>query len=75
MHTSHNSGETLQEIDEMGIEILDCIPKGCDLSPIEQVWAKLKDNLYEKRQFLKNKKDVWRYSKEYFYSDAMNSFV
>ena len=75
MHTIHYSEETIQEIDEMGIQLLDWIPKVYDLSPIEHVWAKLKDHLYEKRQFLKNKKDVLRYSKEYFHNDAINSFI
>lgn len=45
-----------------GIEELEWFPKGCDLNPIEHVWSFIKDQLYNVKDKLKNKSDVFKFS-------------
>ena len=53
---------------EANIEVLDWMPKGCDISIIEHVWAAMKDYLYNKRTKIRKQDDVWKFAKIFFYS-------
>ena len=49
----------MDALESTGLEILPWIPKGCDISIIENVWALLKDHLADNVDKIKNKNDVW----------------
>ena len=65
----------MDALEEAGLEILPWIPKGCDISPIENVWAMLKDHLVDNISKIKNKKDVWEIASDYFISDHITQFI
>lgn len=51
------------------------MPKGCDVSIIENVWGFCKDVLYNRRTELKNKADVYRIGREAFFSEDATNFI
>lgn len=72
-HTSKSSLEFLKK--EHQIPCLTWMDKGADLNPIEEVWSGMKNFVYEKRHLIKNKKDVWKFSKIYWYSEDCRELI
>lgn len=65
----HTSKKTQEFLEGNGIKVLDWFPKGCDLNPIEHVWSFIKNQLYERKEKIKNQDDVFKHSnKEIFFS-------
>jgi hypothetical protein len=61
----------MEKFEKWNIEVIPWIPKGCDISIIENVWSLIKDHLMERIKEIKNSKDVWRITEEFFYSQEM----
>jgi len=50
-------------------------PSSPNLSPIENVWAYIKDELYKVRVRLHTKEDVWRESVRIWMSDKLDEVI
>ena len=51
------------------------MPKRCDISPIEYLWAFLKNYCYFPRKKIKNKDDLWKICCKYWLSPEMDEIV
>ena len=59
---------------EQKIYTLEWPPSSPDLSPIENLWAFLQDELYKKNDVLKDAEDVWRETQKIWYNE-LNTYV
>ena len=46
-----------------------------DISIIENVWSFLKNGLYEDRNHIRDKDDLWEYALHYWYSDRLDHLI
>ena len=60
---------------EEQLEILDWMPKGCDLSIIENVWGFCKDISYQCCKEIKNKDAVYRIGREAFFNVEATALI
>jgi len=54
-------------LEENDIECPEWPPQGPDLNIIENVWATLKNELFNRRDRIRNKSDLWAHTEEIFY--------
>ena len=45
----------MEFIEASGIKLLPWMPKGCDISPIENVWAWIEDRMFDRVNEIKNR--------------------
>jgi hypothetical protein len=55
--------------------VLPWIPKGCDISPIENVWAWIEDKVFLRESEIKNRKQLYEVTTELFYSDECTDLI
>jgi len=65
----------MEYLEGIDVDVLPWIPKGCDISIIENVWSPIKHKLYERSSELKSKNDVWRIASEYFMSEEIDVLI
>ncbi|KAL4500903.1 hypothetical protein ABPG72_020137 [Tetrahymena utriculariae] len=53
------------------INLISWSPKGADLNPIEKVWAEIKGQLYQLKDTIHSRQDIWEISQEIFFSDKI----
>ncbi|KAL4500798.1 hypothetical protein ABPG72_020032 [Tetrahymena utriculariae] len=66
---SHTAQFTKDYLEKINLELMEWIPKGADLSPIERIWAKLKGKLEELDYDNLTKEELYKEIQTYFYED------
>jgi transposase len=70
---SHIAQSTIDFFNEKNVELLPWPAQSPDLSPIENIWSYLKDELFKLRGEITNKKTLFALAEKSFYSEKVRS--
>ena len=60
----HRAGDVIRWLRENRKDFITWPPQSPDLSPMENIWASLKNELWNQRERIRNADDVWALSRE-----------
>jgi transposase len=65
----HDSKKTRNFLDDENVDILDWPGYSPDLNPMDNIWAWLKDAIYQIRKKIATKDQLWKIFEELFFSE------
>ncbi|KAL4500873.1 hypothetical protein ABPG72_020107 [Tetrahymena utriculariae] len=72
---SHSAKKVEKFLSENKIKVLYWPPQSPDMSPIENVWAHIKNQLYNMKENITSKENLFKQSKKIFFSSACTEII